>query len=365
MTTRVGQGPRGRRRLARHARAARAQPRCSRPGRWPPTSPRSTRRGPPSVASWTPFGWAWALPFDVATGRWGSAVVHLVLAVAFVAALCAVWVRLLARTLTSPLTSSGGQRIGRGRLLPVLLGTSPTATIAARRVRAWYRDSRLVGIALRTAVLPVFFVVQAVFTRHPGARRRRHRHAGGLRRADPDERPRLRRPRLVAARRRRACEGWEDRLGRALASTVVFGPVVVLTYAVSVALGVISSPVPWLTVVVVVVPRQPRPGRRGRGGAPRARRPAPAATRSRRPPVGRPRAASRRSCPSSGPMLLTLPAVAVAAILRPARAPAGGSRSRVGTAYGLGLLALGVVVGGRRIDRRGARAARPAAHAQI
>ena len=33
---------------------------------------------------------------------------------------------------------------------------------------AWYRDSRLVGIALRTFVLPVFFVVQAVFTGTPG-----------------------------------------------------------------------------------------------------------------------------------------------------------------------------------------------------
>src|SRR5512139_2927751 len=98
------------------------------------------------AASWTPFGWVWALPFDIATGRWGAAVVHLVLAVGFVLVLHAVWVRLLARTLTSPLTSSGGQRIGRGRFLPALLGTSPTASIAARRARAWYRDSRLVGI---------------------------------------------------------------------------------------------------------------------------------------------------------------------------------------------------------------------------
>ena len=36
--------------------------------------------------------------------------------------------------------------------------TKDAAAIAARRVRAWYRDSRLVGIALRTAVLPVFCI---------------------------------------------------------------------------------------------------------------------------------------------------------------------------------------------------------------
>ena len=142
--------------------------------------------------------------------------------------LYAVWVRLLARTLTSPLTSSGGQRIGRGRLLPVLLGTSPTASIAARRVRAWYRDSRLVGIALRTFVLPIFFVVQAVFTGTPGL-------AGigivtlavfaGLTLMNDlaFDGPAWWLHVAVGVR------GWEDRLGRAIASTVVFGPVVVLT----------------------------------------------------------------------------------------------------------------------------------------
>ena len=44
-------------------------PRTSRPST--PPAPRRWRRGRRS-------GWAWALPFDVATGRWGSAAVHLV-----------------------------------------------------------------------------------------------------------------------------------------------------------------------------------------------------------------------------------------------------------------------------------------------
>ena len=233
------------------------------------------------VASWTPFGWAWALPFDVATGRWVSFVVHLALAVSFVAVLYAVWVRLLARTLTSPLTSSGGQRIGRGRLLPVLLGTSPTASIAARRVRAWYRDSRLVGIALRTFVLPIFFVRAGGVHGHPGAGRHRHRHPGRVRRADPDERPRLRRARLVAARRRRRARLGgparpRDRLDRGLrpgrradlrrerGARRHLEPGVVADRGRGVVL------------------RQPRPGRRGGCGAARARHHAPAATRSRR-----------------------------------------------------------------------------------
>ena len=314
------------------------------------------------VASWTPFGWAWALPFDVATERWASAGVHLVLATAFIGGLYAAWVRLLARTLTSPLTSSGGQRIGRGRLLPALLGTSPTASIAARRVRAWYRDSRLVGIALRTAVLPVFFVVQAVFTDTPGL-------AGvgivtlavfaGLTLMNDlaFDGPAWWLHVAVGVR------GWEDRLGRAIASTVVFGPVVVLTYAVSVALGVISHPVSWATVVVVsflaslglalgvgaVLP----------GTAPRT--------------GGNPFAATSggaaQGCLTAivsfvGPLLLTLPAV-VMAVLTAASGVGRWVALCAGTVYGLGLLAAGVVLGGARIDRRAPELLGQLATAQI
>ncbi len=314
------------------------------------------------VASWTPFGWAWALPFDVASGRWAAGVVHLVLAVALVGGLFAWWVRLLARTLTSPLTTSGGQRIGRGRLLPVLLGTSPTASIAARRVRAWYRDSRLVGIALRTAVLPVFFVVQAVFTGTPGL-------AGvgvvtlavfaGLTLMNDlaFDGPAWWLHVAVGVR------GWEDRLGRAIASTVVFGPVVVLTYAVSVGLGVLSHPVSWAMVVVVsflaslglavgvgaVLP----------GTAPRT--------------GGNPFAATSggaaQGCLTAvvsfvGPLLLTLPAVVVAVLT--AESPVGRWVALVaGTLYGAGLLTLGVLLGGMRIDRRAPELLGQLATAQI
>ncbi|HEU5242583.1 MAG TPA: hypothetical protein VFU25_11230 [Ornithinibacter sp.] len=315
-----------------------------------------------TVASWTPFGWAWGLPFDVATGRWASAAVHLALAVGFVVALHAVWVRQLERTLTAPPTSSGGQRIGRGRLLPALLGTSPTATIAARRVRAWYRDSRLVGIALRTAVLPVFFVVQAVATDAPGL-------AGvgivtlavfaGLTLMNDlaFDGPAWWLHVAVGVR------GWEDRLGRALASTVVFGPVVLLTYGVSLALGVISSPLPWFTVVVVaffaslglaVAVGAVLPGTAPRTGG---------------NPFAATSGGAAQGCLTAivsfvGPILLTLPAGLL--VVATAGSPTGRWVALVvGTAYGLGLLALGVVLGGRRIDRRAPELLGQLASAQV
>ncbi len=313
------------------------------------------------VAAWTPVGWAWGLPLDVAEGRWLAAAVHLLLAVGLVRLLWEVWVRQLARTLTSPMTSGGGQRIGRARLLPAVLGHSPTATVAARRIRAWYRDSRLVGIALRTAVLPVFFVVQAVLTdtgvlagtgvvtlavfagltlmndlAFDGQSWWLHVSTG--------------------------LRGWEDRLGRALASAVVFGPVLALTFVVSVAIGVISSVVAWLTVVVAsflaslglavgvgaVLP----------GTAPRT--------------GGNPFAASSggaaQGCLTAaisfvGPLVLVLP-VGVAAGLT-AGSPWRWVVLVVGAAYGAGVLAAGVVLGGRRLDARAPEMLGQLASAQI
>lgn len=314
------------------------------------------------AASWTPFGWAWALPFDVATGRWGAALVHLALALGLIAGLHLLWVRALARNLTSPLTSSGGQRIGRGRLLPLLLGTSPTSSIAARRVRAWYRDSRLVGIALRTAVLPIFFVAQAAITGTPGL-------AGvgvvtlavfaGLTLMNDlaFDGPAWWLHVAVGVR------GWEDRLGRVLASAVVFGPVVVVAFAVSVALGVLSHPVSWLTVTVVsflaslglaVAVGSVLPGTAPRTGG---------------NPFAATSGGAAQGCLTAivsffGPLVLTLPVVVV--VVLTSGSPIGRWVALVlGTTYGLVLLTAGVLLGGARIDRNAPELLGQLAAAQI
>ncbi|QIM20370.1 hypothetical protein G7075_03125 [Phycicoccus sp. HDW14] len=314
------------------------------------------------IASWTPLGWSWGLPYDVATGRWWQAGVQLVLAVALVVLLWEVWVRQLARTLTSPMTAGGGQRIGRARLLPAALGHSPTATIAARRIRAWYRDSRLVSIALRTAVLPVFFVVQSALT-GSGA------FAGvgvvtlavfaGLTLMNDlaFDGP------AWWVHVSTGVRGWEDRLGRALASTIVFGPVLVVTFVVAASLGLLAPVVPWAGVSIAaflaslglavgvgaVLP----------GTAPRT--------------GGNPFAASSggaaQGCLTAlisfvGPLVLVLP-VGVAAALT-AGSPVGRWVVLVlAVAYGGALLLAGVVLGGRRLDERAPEMLGQLAHAQI
>lgn len=302
------------------------------------------------VASWTPVGWAWGLPFDVATGRWGSAAVHLVLASALVVALYAVWVNQLSRTLTSPLTSSGGQRIGRGRFLPRLLGTSPVATVAARRVRAWYRDSRLVSIALRTAVLPVFFVLQALLTDSTelaGTGVVMLAVLAGLTLMNDlaFDGPAWWMHLAVGVR------GWEDRLGRALASIVVFGPALLLTWGVGVLLGAVTAPLPWLSVAIAaflaslglaVLVGAYLPGTAPRTGG---------------NPFAATSGGAAQGCLTAmlsfvGPVVLIAPVVV--GTLLTTGSPVGRWVVLVlSTLYGVGLLAGGVVLGGRRIDRRG------------
>ena len=144
---------------------------------------------------------------------------------------------------------------------------------------------------------------------------------------------------------------------------MVFGPVVVLTYVVSVVLGVISNPVSWLTVVVVSFFASLGLAV-GVGRCCPARHHAPAVTRSRRRRAVPRRGASRPSCRSSGPMLLTLPAVVVAVLTAgPGAGAVGGAGG--GTAYGPGLLAVGVALGGARIDRRAPELLGQPATAQI
>jgi ABC-2 type transport system permease protein len=314
------------------------------------------------LAGWTPVGWAWVLPYDAAAGLWGAAAVHFALSVTLVVGLWWVWVRQLDRSLTSPMTNGGGQSIGRGRLLVAVLGNSPTATIAARRIRAWYRDSRLVSIALRTGVLPVFFLVQASLTDTQA-------FAGiGV---------------IVLAvfagltlmndlafdgeawwiHVSTGVRGWEDRLGRVLASTVVFGPTVVLVFVVGLALGILTNPLPWATVIVVafltslalaigvgsVLP----------GTAPRTGGNPFAATSG-----GAAQGCLTAAISFVGPVVLSAP---IAALVYRTGGLAGWRWVTLvaGCLYGGALLAWAVVAGGRRLDRRAPEVLGQLAHAQL
>lgn len=132
------------------------------------TSPSRVRvdRSVVVTAGWTPFGWAWAIPWDVARGAWVTAIVHLLLASALVASLLRAWQWLLDKALCSTTTGSVGTvraRADHGTR------TGPVGAIARRRLLAWRRDSRLLATLARLLIAPVLFIVAAVVEPDHGA----------------------------------------------------------------------------------------------------------------------------------------------------------------------------------------------------
>lgn len=113
-----------------------------------------------AIAGWSPFGWAWAVPADVARGHWAFAGLHLVAAIAWAAGLYAAWGHFLAVRLVSPTDAGGGpsQVVRRGlgdRIYPA----TPAGGVAARTLHYWRRDPRyLVGIS-SFMIAPVVIIV--------------------------------------------------------------------------------------------------------------------------------------------------------------------------------------------------------------
>ncbi|MEO7070292.1 MAG: hypothetical protein ABI131_07345 [Nostocoides sp.] len=303
------------------------------------------------VVGWTPVGWAWALPDDVARAEWLPALAHLALASALLAVLWRSWIALLARELTSPLDSAASQRVGRGRFLPALLGTGAVASIAARRIRAWRRDSRLVSIGLRTLVIPVVMLFQAVLL--PGGT-----GLAGIATVILAVMAGLTLMNDLAfdgpawwIHLATSTTGAQDRWGRVVSSVVVFGPVVALTYAASVVLGLFGHRLAWLAVIIAVflvslgvasVVGAWTPGSAPRsGGNPFAANSGSAAT----------------GCVTTiiafvGPVLLSLPVIVGAALARDS-VLISAAMVAAAVAWGGGILWGAVHLAGRRLDTHG------------
>jgi ABC-2 type transport system permease protein len=116
------------------------------------------------IVGWTPFGWAWALPADVARGRWLAAGVHLLLAVALVGLLWAAWQHFLAARLVEPVEGGGAEatRVTRSGWVERLYPVSPAGGIAARSLRYWRRDPRYLAGAAGFLIAPVVVIATAL-----------------------------------------------------------------------------------------------------------------------------------------------------------------------------------------------------------
>lgn len=117
-----------------------------------------------TIAGWSPFGWIWAVPADVARGAWVSALVHLVLALALVVVLWRVWGYFLARRLTEPVDAGGesSKKVKEQSVIERLYPASPAGAVAARTLRYWRRDPRYLAGVAGFLIAPIILIVTQV-----------------------------------------------------------------------------------------------------------------------------------------------------------------------------------------------------------
>lgn len=113
------------------------------------------------VAAWTPFGWAWAMPWQIARGAYGSALLDLALALVFLAVLVMLWERVLTAELTS--TSPLEAAKVRGLQNSPSRRSSALAAITRRRLLGWRRDTRLAAQGVSLTALSLLPIIPSVF----------------------------------------------------------------------------------------------------------------------------------------------------------------------------------------------------------
>ncbi|GAB3048525.1 transporter [Intrasporangium mesophilum] len=114
------------------------------------------------VVSWTPLGWAWAAPGDVAAGDWLVGMVRLVLAGGLLLVVGRLWARVLRQQVENPRaisrSDSATAAAGDLGLFPRFPDT-PTGAIAARVSTYWRRDPRYQINLAMTPVLPLALLI--------------------------------------------------------------------------------------------------------------------------------------------------------------------------------------------------------------
>ncbi|UIJ33341.1 hypothetical protein [Allobranchiibius sp. GilTou73] len=114
-----------------------------------------------TVAEWTPFGWAWAVPWEVARGAYADALLHLALATALLLTLVVLWERVLDVELTTTAPRQAGTvRVSRAPSRR----SRPLTAIARRRLLGWRRDPRLTMQAVSLIAVSVLPVLPALIS---------------------------------------------------------------------------------------------------------------------------------------------------------------------------------------------------------
>ncbi|HEU5144989.1 MAG TPA: hypothetical protein VFT81_07410 [Dermatophilaceae bacterium] len=113
------------------------------------------------VVSWTPLGWVWAAPGDIAAGEVWLGLVRLGLAAAFLGVLSRLWAGAVRRQVEDPHLLASPPR-GRGATGLGLLGRfpdTPWGAVAARCATYWLRDPRYQVALLLSPFVPLVLLV--------------------------------------------------------------------------------------------------------------------------------------------------------------------------------------------------------------
>ncbi|MCT9821466.1 hypothetical protein N3K63_14365 [Microbacterium sp. W1N] len=111
-----------------------------------------------AVLAWSPVGAAWAVPGDLAAGAWGAAAARAAIAVATVVVLWVVWERASAASVSaSPRRATRAVRAGALGLFGVMPSGGVGATWA-RALTAWLRDPRYVRQLIFVPLFPALFL---------------------------------------------------------------------------------------------------------------------------------------------------------------------------------------------------------------
>jgi ABC-2 type transport system permease protein len=109
--------------------------------------------------SWTPIGAAWAVPGDLATGSWLTAILKFVIALATLGVLWVLWFRNLSASVIAPPARSTAKRktgsLGWFGVMP----SNPVGATWARSLTSWTRDLRYIRQLLLIPFAPILVLI--------------------------------------------------------------------------------------------------------------------------------------------------------------------------------------------------------------
>ncbi|CAN5150738.1 hypothetical protein BH09ACT5_BH09ACT5_07810 [soil metagenome] len=106
------------------------------------------------IVGWTPFGAAWAVPADIASGDFAKAGLEFLVALGTLVAFVALWRWGLARALERPAQTATAKASRRGSGLFGVFPGTPTGAVAARALTYWYRDPRYAQSLVTIPIVP-------------------------------------------------------------------------------------------------------------------------------------------------------------------------------------------------------------------